>query len=131
MVTTTSISPTQLQLLHRLSEASLPELEMQLLDVVLKKIHHAFQPQESTELEISTALREELLQLGIALIDPTHNKSFHINPIKETIDIEALRKEQGYNGYNAKAIFGKLQLENTEYVALVKSIKLPSFMEHS
>jgi hypothetical protein len=122
MTTATTISPTQLQLLHRLSEASLPELEMQLLEVVFKKIHHAFQPSESAELEIATNLREELLQLGIALIDERNDKTFTINPIKATIDIEFLRKEQGYNAHQAKAIFGKFPIENTEYQSLMKSI---------
>jgi hypothetical protein len=122
MSTATAISPTQLQLLHRLSESSLPELEMQLLEVVFRKIHLAFQPSESATLEISTDLREELLQLGIALIDERKNKPFNINPIKDTIDIESLRKEQGYNAQQAKAIFGKLPMENTEYQALIKSI---------
>jgi hypothetical protein len=118
----TTISPTQLQLLHRLSEASLPELEMRLLDVVFRKIHHAFEPSESAELEISTDLRQELLQLGIALIDQKNDKSFVINPIKDTIDISVLRREQSYDANQAKAIFGKLPIENTEYQALIKSI---------
>jgi hypothetical protein len=122
MAATTSISTTQLQLLHRLSESSLPELEMQLLDIMFKKIHHAFEPSESAELEISTNLRQELLQLGIALIDQKNDKPFVVNPIKNNIDIEVLRKEQGYNAIQAKAIFGKFPIENTEYQALIKSI---------
>jgi hypothetical protein len=122
MSVVTTISPTQLQLLHRLSESSLPELEMQLLDVVFKKIHHAFEPSESSELEISANLRQELLQLGIALIDQKSDKSFVINPIKDAIDIDILRKEQGYDAGQAKAIFGKFPIENIEYQALIKSI---------
>jgi hypothetical protein len=110
MSAATAISPTQLQLLHRLSESSLSELEMQLLDVVFKKIHHAFEPSESTALEISTNLRQELLQLGIALIDQKSNKPFVVNPIKDTINIDVLRKEQGYNANQAKAIFGKFPI---------------------
>jgi hypothetical protein len=121
MTTATAISPTQLQLLHRLSESSLPELEMQLLEVVFKKIHSAFQPSESADLTISTDLREELLQLGIALIDQQNNKPYVINPIKDSIDIELLRKQQGYSSHQAKAIFGKFPIENTEYQALINS----------
>jgi hypothetical protein len=124
MSTASATSPTQLQLLHRLSESSLSELEMQLLEVVFKKIHQAFQPSESSVLEISTDLREALLQLGIVLIDERNNKPYTINPIKDTIDIESLRKEQGYNAEQAKAIFGKFSLDSAEYQALIKSVNV-------
>ncbi len=120
MIATQNISPLQLALLHRLSENSLSEKEAQILDILFKKVHNAFQKENKTEINVAPELKEELLDLGILLVD---NQDFMINSIKEDIDIEVLKLKQNYHPEKAKAIFGQFQMTNEEHQSILAASK--------